>query len=172
MSLIYWRGYSKGLFDLFHSSIALRARERCAHGKSHPQKHVAAKSPHVPDSLRHSSGHLRPDRAGGAVCAPDPAGEGRQSWFTNSISVVPSGGSLFGGGQDRFFTLEGRRDQNVPGVKDAVAGIGVFVEDQRVLFWRSGPCHRPGPERRRGTAGAPQRGPGAQPSGGRQRARS
>ena len=31
--------------------------------------------------------------------------QGAKSWFTSSISVVPSGGSLFGGGQDRFFDV-------------------------------------------------------------------
>ena len=31
--------------------------------------------------------------------------KGARSWFTNSISVVPAGGSLFGGGADKFFEL-------------------------------------------------------------------
>lgn len=57
---------------------------------------------------------------------------GAKSWFTNSISVVPSGGSLFGGGQDRFFTLDKVDEiEQVPGVKDAVAGIGLFVKDSQ-----------------------------------------
>jgi putative ABC transport system permease protein len=58
--------------------------------------------------------------------------QGAKSWFTNSISVVPSGGSLFGGGQDRFFTLAQVDEvQKVPGVKDAVAGIGLLLKDSQ-----------------------------------------
>jgi putative ABC transport system permease protein len=54
--------------------------------------------------------------------------KGARSWFTNSISVVPSGGSLFGGGEGSFFDL-GTVDKvlAVPGVKDAVPGIGVTI---------------------------------------------
>lgn len=56
--------------------------------------------------------------------------KGAKSWFTNSITVVPSGGSLFGGGEGKFFTLAKVDEvQSVPGVKDAVAGIGLLVND-------------------------------------------
>ncbi len=56
---------------------------------------------------------------------------GAKSWFTNSISVVPSGGSLFGG-ENMFFTLDKVDEiQRVPGVKEAVAGIGLFVKDSQ-----------------------------------------
>lgn len=55
---------------------------------------------------------------------------GTQSWFTGSISVVPAGAGLFGGGGDNFLTSakidEVRR---VPGVKAAVSGIGIFLGD-------------------------------------------
>ncbi len=55
--------------------------------------------------------------------------KGARSWFTKSISVVPSGGNLFGGGGDNFFELEKVEEvQAVPGVKKAVAGIGVTVK--------------------------------------------
>lgn len=55
---------------------------------------------------------------------------GAKSWYTNSISVVPSGGSLFGGAEGKYLTLKTAREiQGVPGVKDAVVGIGLFVKD-------------------------------------------
>jgi putative ABC transport system permease protein len=57
---------------------------------------------------------------------------GAKSWFTNSISVVPSGGSLFGGGEGKYFTLSKVEEINaVPGVKSAAAGIGVLVNDSQ-----------------------------------------
>jgi len=54
---------------------------------------------------------------------------GARSWFTNSISVVPSGGNLFGG-EGKLLTLSKVEDiKRVPGVKDAAAGVGVLLED-------------------------------------------
>jgi putative ABC transport system permease protein len=54
--------------------------------------------------------------------------QGAKSWFTSSISVVPSGGSLFGGGQDRFFDVSKVTEvEAVPGVKSASAAIGVLL---------------------------------------------
>lgn len=58
--------------------------------------------------------------------------QGARSWFTNSISVVPSGGSLFGGGGDKFFDLGVVKEvREVTGVKDAVPGIGVFASESQ-----------------------------------------
>lgn len=58
--------------------------------------------------------------------------EGARSWFTNSISVVPSGGNLFGGGTETFFELSKVEDlQAVPGVRTAVPGIGVQVKESQ-----------------------------------------
>jgi putative ABC transport system permease protein len=57
---------------------------------------------------------------------------GAKSWFTNSISVVPSGGSLFGGGEGKYFTLDKVAEVGaVPGVKSAAAGIGVLVNESQ-----------------------------------------
>ena len=56
--------------------------------------------------------------------------KGARSWFTNSISVVPSGGSLFGGGADKFFELSTvDRIGAVGGVQCAVPGIGVLLKE-------------------------------------------
>ena len=58
--------------------------------------------------------------------------QGARSWFTNSISIVPTGGSLFGGGGDKFFELSKVDElERVPGVKDAVPGIGVYASDSQ-----------------------------------------
>ncbi|MBK5093819.1 MAG: ABC transporter permease [Actinobacteria bacterium] len=55
--------------------------------------------------------------------------KGARSWFTNSISVVPSGSSLFGGA-DKFFELSKvDRIAAVNGVDCAVPGIGVLLKD-------------------------------------------
>lgn len=61
---------------------------------------------------------------------------GARSWFTNSISVVPSGGNLFGGGGEHFFDLSKVGEvKAVPGVKDAVPGIGLTLsQDQGFSF--------------------------------------
>jgi putative ABC transport system permease protein len=61
---------------------------------------------------------------------------GARSWFTNSISVVPSGGNLFGGGGEHFFDLSRVGEvKAVPGVKDAVPGIGLpLSQDQGFSF--------------------------------------
>jgi putative ABC transport system permease protein len=57
---------------------------------------------------------------------------GAKSWFTNSISVVPSGGNLFGGGEGKFFDVSKVKELNaIPGVKGAAAGIGVLVNDSQ-----------------------------------------
>jgi putative ABC transport system permease protein len=57
---------------------------------------------------------------------------GARSWFTKSISVVPSGGSLFGGGENSFFELSKVDEvKAVPGVKNAVPGIGVTVKSSQ-----------------------------------------
>lgn len=56
--------------------------------------------------------------------------KGAKSWYTNSISIVPAGGNLFGGAEGKYLTPRTAEDiQNIPGVKDAVAGIGLFVKD-------------------------------------------
>jgi putative ABC transport system permease protein len=58
--------------------------------------------------------------------------KGARSWFTNSISVVPSGGSLFGGGGEKFFDISKVKElSKVPGVKDAVPGIGILLNDSQ-----------------------------------------
>ncbi|HEY5493341.1 MAG TPA: ABC transporter permease [Candidatus Anoxymicrobiaceae bacterium] len=58
--------------------------------------------------------------------------QGAKSWFTSSISVVPSGGSLFGGGQDRFFNVSKVSEvEAVPGVKSASAAIGVLLSESQ-----------------------------------------
>jgi len=61
---------------------------------------------------------------------------GARSWFANSISVVPSGGSLFGGGGEHFFDVATVGQVHaVPGVKDAVPGIGLPLStDQGFSF--------------------------------------
>ena len=60
--------------------------------------------------------------------------KGAKSWFTNSISIVPTGGSLFGGGENQFFTLSKVQEvQNVPGVKEAIAGIGLLVKSSQTF---------------------------------------
>ncbi len=57
---------------------------------------------------------------------------GAKSWFTNSISVVPSGGNLFGGGEGKFFDISKVKElDGIPGVKGAAAGIGVQVNESR-----------------------------------------
>jgi putative ABC transport system permease protein len=57
---------------------------------------------------------------------------GARSWFTNSISVIPSGGTLFGGGGEHFFDLSTVNEVlAVPGVKDAVPGIGVTLNQSQ-----------------------------------------
>ncbi len=55
--------------------------------------------------------------------------KGARSWFTESISVVPSGSSLFGGA-DKYFELS-KVDQisAVNGVDCAVPGIGVLLKE-------------------------------------------
>ncbi|HEY5530912.1 MAG TPA: FtsX-like permease family protein [Candidatus Anoxymicrobiaceae bacterium] len=60
--------------------------------------------------------------------------KGAKSWFTNSISIVPTGGSLFGGGENQFFTLSKVEEvQKVPGVKEAIAGIGLLVKGSQTF---------------------------------------
>lgn len=57
---------------------------------------------------------------------------GAKSWFTNSISVVPSGGSLFGGGEGRYFNVSKVKEiDTIAGVKGAAAGIGVLVNESQ-----------------------------------------
>jgi putative ABC transport system permease protein len=55
--------------------------------------------------------------------------KGARSWFTNSISVVPSGGSLFGGGEKFLELSKVDRIGAVSGVQCAVPGIGVLLKD-------------------------------------------
>lgn len=55
--------------------------------------------------------------------------KGARDWFTSAITVVPSGGSLFGG-EGKYFELSKAKEiEAVPGVKSAAAGIGVMVGD-------------------------------------------
>jgi putative ABC transport system permease protein len=57
---------------------------------------------------------------------------GARSWFTKSISVVPSGSSLFGGGENSFFNISKVDEvRAVPGVKNAVPGIGLPVNSSQ-----------------------------------------
>ncbi|MBU1671943.1 MAG: ABC transporter permease [Actinobacteria bacterium] len=57
--------------------------------------------------------------------------QGARSWFTSSISVVPSGSGLFGGGENQFFDLKKVEEvKNVPGVEKASAGLGVTLAEQ------------------------------------------
>lgn len=57
--------------------------------------------------------------------------KGAKSWFTNQITVVPSGGGLFGR-EDLLLPLTKVAEiDGVPGVKNAVAGIGVTIDDSR-----------------------------------------
>lgn len=56
--------------------------------------------------------------------------KGARSWFTSSISVVPAGGGLFGGGNNTYLDLSTVSDiEKVEGVQCAVPGIGVLLED-------------------------------------------
>jgi len=58
--------------------------------------------------------------------------DGAKAWFTSSISVVPAGGSLFGGGQDRFFDVSKVTEvEAVPGVRSASAAIGVQLNESQ-----------------------------------------
>ncbi len=51
---------------------------------------------------------------------------GAKTWFSSKITVVPPGSSLFGGGDSGFLPLSKVAEiQAVPGVKNAVAGIGL-----------------------------------------------
>lgn len=51
---------------------------------------------------------------------------GAKTWFSSKITVVPPGSSLFGGGDSGFLPLSKVAEiQAVPGVKDAIAGIGI-----------------------------------------------
>jgi len=53
--------------------------------------------------------------------------KGAKSWFTNSITVVPSGGSLFGGGEGKFFTLA-----KVDEVQSVYRQQGVSIHDKHI----------------------------------------
>jgi putative ABC transport system permease protein len=60
--------------------------------------------------------------------------KGARTWYTSKISVVPSGASLFGG-QGGFLELSKVEEiQQVPGVKSAVAGIGVTLTQESSGF--------------------------------------
>jgi putative ABC transport system permease protein len=51
---------------------------------------------------------------------------GAKTWFSSKITVVPPGSSLFGGGDSGFLPLSKVKEiQAIPGVKNAVAGIGL-----------------------------------------------
>jgi len=57
---------------------------------------------------------------------------GAKSWYTNSISVVPSGGSLFGGSEGNYFNISKVKEiDTIAGVKGAAAGIGVLVNESQ-----------------------------------------
>ncbi len=59
---------------------------------------------------------------------------GARAWFTSKISVVPAGSSLFGG-SDRYLELSKVGEiEAVPGVKSAVAGIGLLLSDESAGF--------------------------------------
>jgi putative ABC transport system permease protein len=60
--------------------------------------------------------------------------KGAKTWFTSKISVVPSGSSLFGG-QEGFLELSKVEEiMAVPGVKNAVAGIGLALKQESAGF--------------------------------------
>lgn len=69
---------------------------------------------------------------GGLSARLNQQAKGAQDWFTASISVVPSGGSLFGGGGERFFEYSMIDDiLAVPGVKNAAGGIGTPLKSSQ-----------------------------------------
>jgi putative ABC transport system permease protein len=60
--------------------------------------------------------------------------KGAKLWFTSKITVVPPSGSLFGG-DSGFLSLSKEQEiQQVPGIKDVVAGIGVTLSNQSSGF--------------------------------------
>ncbi|MBN2167841.1 MAG: ABC transporter permease [Actinobacteria bacterium] len=69
---------------------------------------------------------------GGLSARLNQQAKGARDWFTASISVVPSGGSLFGGGGERFFEYSIVNGiLTVPGVKNAAAGIGTPLKSSQ-----------------------------------------
>jgi len=60
--------------------------------------------------------------------------KGAETWFTSKISVVPGGGSLFGG-SDAYLELSKVDEiEAVPGVKSAVAGFGLLLTGESTGF--------------------------------------
>jgi putative ABC transport system permease protein len=58
--------------------------------------------------------------------------KGTKNWFTNNITIVPSGGTLFGGGEGQFLRLSQAQEiQGVPGVQASTAGLGITLSQDR-----------------------------------------
>ncbi len=59
---------------------------------------------------------------------------GAEVWFTSKISVVPGGGSLFGGSDGYLELSKVDEIEAVPGVKSAIAGFGLLLTSDGAGF--------------------------------------
>lgn len=59
---------------------------------------------------------------------------GAETWYTSKISVVPSGSSLFGGSEGYLELTKVDEIEAVPGVKSAIAGFGLLLNDESSGF--------------------------------------
>jgi putative ABC transport system permease protein len=59
---------------------------------------------------------------------------GARNWYSSKISVVPSGSSLFGGDSGYLELSKVAEIQAVPGVKNAIAGFGLPLEEGSTGF--------------------------------------
>jgi len=60
--------------------------------------------------------------------------KGAETWFTSKISVVPGGGSLFGGSDGYLELSKVDEIEAVPGVKSAIAGFGLLLDSNGAGF--------------------------------------
>ena len=60
--------------------------------------------------------------------------KGAETWFTSKITVVPGGGSLFGGSDGYLELSKVDEIEAVPGVKSAVAGFGLLLSGESTGF--------------------------------------
>jgi putative ABC transport system permease protein len=60
--------------------------------------------------------------------------KGAEIWFTSKISVVPGGGSLFGGSDGYLELSKVDEIEAVPGVKSAIAGFGLLLDSNGTGF--------------------------------------
>ena len=60
--------------------------------------------------------------------------KGAEVWFTSKISVVPGGGSLFGGSDGYLELSKVDEIEAVPGVKSAIAGFGLLLDSDGTGF--------------------------------------